>query len=103
MSIDDHALTRREFLGRGAPHPESDRWSGFGALSGTDIQEGMEQARKEGNEGMAASIERMGEQRSVSTTSSSRTILPASRRPERFSNPTPTNCGVSRRLYCAKR
>lgn len=41
---------------------ESDRWSGFGALSGSDIQEGMEQAREEGNEGMEASIERMGEQ-----------------------------------------
>ncbi len=41
---------------------ESDRWSGFGALAETDIQEGMEQARAETNEGMEASIERMGEQ-----------------------------------------
>lgn len=38
---------------------ESERWSGFGALADTDVQEGMEKAREETAEGMAASIEEM--------------------------------------------
>lgn len=36
---------------------ESDRWSGFGALSDTNIQEGMQRARSEMNEGVGESIE----------------------------------------------
>jgi len=38
---------------------ERDQWSGFGALSGSDIQEGMEQAKDEMNEGMSDSIREM--------------------------------------------
>lgn len=40
---------------------ESDRWSGFGALAETDIQEGMEQAREEATGGMESSIRSMDE------------------------------------------
>lgn len=39
---------------------ESDRWSGFGTLSETDIQEGMQQAKSELSTGMEESIEESG-------------------------------------------
>ncbi|MEF8801989.1 MAG: antitoxin VapB family protein [Halolamina sp.] len=39
---------------------ESDRWSGFGALSETDIQEGMQQAKSELSTGMEESLEESG-------------------------------------------